>query len=364
MNFAFSEEQDAFRQELRRFVSERWSSGETRRLLDSATGFEPQVWKQMASELGLQGLLIAPEHGGQGFGMLELGIALEELGRQLAGGPFFASAALATTALLNVATPDEQAELLPGLASGETIGCFGFGAEVSQQGAQLTGRAPWLMDAQNADLLLLAVDDALYALEPAARGVSIEAAPGLDLARRFAHLQLDHAPARRLGGAADARAALAKTRHQAVIALSAEQVGAAAQCFEQAVAYVKERMQFGRPVGSFQAVKHRAADAYRELELAKSAAYWAWWVVANDDDELAIAAHMVKSLGSEALRRAAYESIHLHGGYGFTWEHDAHLYYRRASANELLFGDPQKHRAALLHELGLTAAGCARRLTP
>ncbi len=353
MNFAFSEEQEEFRELLRRFVAERWPITETRRLAETETGYEPTVWKQMAEELGLQGLVISEAHGGQGFGMLELGIALEELGRHLAGGPFFASACLAALTLQNCATPDEQAELLPGIASGDTLATYGFGRDIRVEDGRLSGRLPWCIDPQNASLLLISAAEGLYALE--ARDASVEPADAVDLTRKYGHIVLEGAQGRLLGGGADVSDGVQKTIHQAIVALSAEQVGAAAHCFEEAVAYVKERFQFGRPVGGFQAVKHRAADAYAALELARSASYWAWWVVANDTPELGEAAHLVKSLCSEAFRTCAHENIHLHGGYGFTWEHDAHLYYRRASANEILFGDPVRHRAALARELGVGA---------
>ena len=402
MNFAFSEEQEAFRELVTRFVTEHCPLKSTRRLFDTKEGHDAETWRRMARELGLQGLLIAPEHGGQGFTMLELGLALEALGRQLAGGPFFASAVLATLALQNMATPAQQAEFLPPLARGDAIATAALGAQLKAQpdgdtddggdgrdgaaagdatdagdgaadgaGADaavttttttetctITGRVPWLQDAQNARWFFLATGDALFAVEAHARGVEIAPAPTLDLTRRYAHVHLRAAPARRLGAAPRAQhhAALARTRWQATIALGAEQVGAAAQCLDAAVAYVKERVQFGRALGSFQAIKHRAADAYRELELARSAAYWAWWVVATGNPELPLAAHTLGALANEAARLCAYENIHLHGGYGFTWEHDAHLYYRRAAANAALFGAPTAHHAALWKVLAKTAA--------
>jgi alkylation response protein AidB-like acyl-CoA dehydrogenase len=189
-------------------------------------------------------------------------------------------------------------------------------------------------------------------VEPDAPGLAIEPIPALDLTRRFAHVHCKGVRGRRLGRG-DARAALGRVALQASVALSAEQVGGARACLERAIDHVKERIQFGRPLGSFQAVKHRAADAYGALELARSAAYWAWWVVAEDRPELAEAAHVSASLAAEAFDRAARECIHLHGGIGFTWEHDAHLYLRRARTSQTLFGDPTAHRAALAQALGI-----------
>lgn len=362
MNFAFSDEQESFRETLRRFAAERWPVAESRRLANSPRGFEPKVWRAL-SELGLAGLLVAEEHSGQGASFLELGIALEELGRQLAGGPLFA-AQLCVLALQNCATPAEQAELLPGIARGETLAALGLSAGIELRGGRLHGAQRFVVDAQNASLLLICARTAegagLFAVETDAPGVEITPAASLDLTRKFAHLRLSGAAARRLG-AADAAAGCEKTRLQAIIALSAEQIGSAQQCLDMALAHVRGRFQFGRPVGSFQAVKHRAADAHMWIELARSAACWSWWVAANSaaasssTAELAEAARVVKSLCSQAHQRAAYECIHLHGGQGFTWEHDAHLHYRRAFADAALFGSPTAHRAALARQLGLLA---------
>lgn len=362
MNFAFSAEQESFRETLRRFAAERWPVTESRRLADSPRGFEPEVWRALASDLGLAGLLVAEEHGGQGASFLELGIALEELGRQLAGGPLFA-AQLCVLALQNCATPAEQAELLPGIARGETLAALSLSAGVAFRGGRLHGAQRFVVDAQNASLLLIcartAEGEGLFAVAADAPGVEIAPAAALDLTRKFAHLRFGGAEARSLG-AADASAGCEKTRLQAIAALSAEQIGSAQQCLDMALSYVRGRFQFGRPVGSFQAVKHRAADAHMWIELARSAACWSWWVAANSaattaTAELAEAARVVKSLCSGAHQKAAYECIHLHGGQGFTWEHDAHLHYRRALSNASLFGSPTAHRAALARQLGVLA---------
>ena len=374
MNFAWSEEQDEFRASVRRFVAERWPVAEARRLATTERGYEPAVWKQLAGELGLAGLAAPEAHGGSGFTMLELSIALDELGRELAGGPFFASACLATLALRRVATPAEQAELLPALAAGETVATLALAGAASPaaiactaQGGRLHGEQRFVIDAQNASLLLVAAREpgshgaegvGLFALAANAPGVRVTAAPGLDLTRKLAHLRLDGAPARRLGGAGSAGPGLARTLAEATIGLASEQVGAAARCLELAVSHAKQRVQFGRAIGSFQAVKHRAVDALTLLELARSAAWWAAWVASREAaslTELEDAAALAHSLACEAFEKAAYECIHLHGGMGFTWEHDAHLYYRRARADRALFGEPAAHRARLARSLGLVA---------
>ena len=379
MNFAWSEEQDEFRASVRRFVSERWPVAEVRRLASTEQGFDPETWRQLAGGLGLAGLAVPEPQGGQGFGMLELSIALDELGRELAGGPFFATACLGVLALRNVATEGEQAELLPRLASGETLATLAVMdapgtphaagvtclARESGRVVRLSGEKRWVIDAQNADLLLVAARApegrgadgvGLYAIEASAPGVRIEPAAGLDLTRQLAHVRLADAPGRRLGAAGSAWPGLARTLAEATIALASEQRGAASRCLELAVAHAKQRMQFGRPIGSFQAVKHRAVDALTLVELARSAAWWSAWVAASRPDEVFDAASIAHTMACEAFEKAAYECIHLHGGMGFTWEHDAHLYSRRARADRVLFGDPAAQRVELARSLGLLAS--------
>jgi alkylation response protein AidB-like acyl-CoA dehydrogenase len=372
VNFAWSDEQQEFRASVRRFVSERWPVAEVRRLAAGERGFEPEVWRQLAGDLGLAGLVVPEAHGGQGFSLLELSIALDELGRELAGGPFFATACLAARALANVATPAEQAELLPGLAAGGTIATLAAldapglprpdGVACVARDGRLHGAKRFVIDGRNANLLLVAAREAgsrgadgvgLYALEAAAPSVRIEPAPGLDLTRKLAHVHLDGAPARRLGAGGSAWPGLSRTLAEATIVLASEQVGAASRCLERAVAHARERFQFGRPIGSFQAVKHRAADALTQLELARSAAWWAAWVASRPGEDVGEASAIAHGTACEAFERAAYECIHLHGGMGFTWEHDAHLYYRRARADRVLFGDPAAHRTRLAESLGL-----------
>jgi alkylation response protein AidB-like acyl-CoA dehydrogenase len=328
------------------------------------------VWRELA-ELGLLGLAVPEAEGGQGFSLLELSIALDELGRELAGGPYFATACLAARALAHAATPAERASLLPRLASGEVIATLALldapgplreeGVACAARGGRLHGAKRFVIDAQNAGLLLVAARDpdgvALYALEAGATGVRVEPAPALDLTRKLAHVFLDGASARRLGPAGSAWPALARTFAEAAIGLASEQIGAAARCLELAVAHAKERSQFGRPIGSFQAVKHRAVDALTALELARSAAWWSAWVAAFRPAELAEAAAVAHTTASEAFEKAAYECIHLHGGMGFTWEHDAHLYYRRARADRALLGEPAGQRVELSRALGLLSPG-------
>lgn len=374
MDFAFSEEQEAFREILRRFVEERWPLAEVRRLLDTPEGYDRSVWKQMADELGLQGLIVPETFGGQGFGFLELGIALEELGRQLAGGPLLATVC-ATLAILNGGSRADHELWLPGIASGDTLaglayleepappGVAGVATEARPEGEgfRLSGRKVLVLDAPTLDLLVVSAREsatrgaegtALFVVMREARGLRVDSVEPLDLTRRLGDLELDGVPARRLGGDAPA-AALARTLDQAAIAQSAEMVGGAAGCLDMAVEYAKTRVQFARPIGSFQAIQHKAAEVLLELECARSAAYWAWWVASQPDGDLAEAASLAQSVCADAFERAATENLQIHGGLGFTWEHDGHLFYRRAHSSNALFGDARSHRARLATHLGL-----------
>jgi alkylation response protein AidB-like acyl-CoA dehydrogenase len=378
MDFAFSDEQDEFRAVVRRFIEERWSAADVRKLADTPGGFDRGVWKQMAEELGLHGLALPEAVGGQGFGFLELGIALEEMGRQLAGGPFLASAVVAAHAIEYAASDAQRAELLPDLASGAAIATLalleasgrhdaaGIAATARRDGAafRVSGRKIAVLDGQNADLLLVAAREpgsareagvSLLAVRADAAGVAVKPIDGFDLTRKLADVEFEGAPATLLGDAGAAWPALARTLDLAAIAVAAESVGATARCLEMAVDYAKSRIQFARPIGSFQAIKHKTAEVMLELESARSAAYWSWWVAAQPGGaaaDLAEAASVAKATCNDAFLRAAAENVHIHGGVGFTWEFDCHLYYRRAKTAEFLFGDPIWHRARLADQLG------------
>jgi alkylation response protein AidB-like acyl-CoA dehydrogenase len=375
VDFAFSEEQEEFRAVVRRFVEERWPTAEVRRLAEGA-GFEGAVWKQMGAELGLLGLAIPEPYGGQGFGFLEVGIALEELGRQLAGGPYLASAVLATQAILAAADDAQRAEWLPALAAGDRIAALavdepGAGPGLASiatrcrrdgSGWRVSGAKVSVLDGQNADLLLVAAREpgsdgiTLLAVRPDAPGLAVAPAEGLDLARQHADVTLRDTPAVALGRPAGATGALVRALDLGAIAIAAEAVGAAARCLEMAVDYARQRIQFGRPIGSFQAVQHKCAEVMLELESARSAAYWSWWVASQEGvapAALAEAASIAKATAGDALTRAAAENVQIHGGVGFTWEFDCHLFFRRARAVESLLGDPIWHRARLAEALGL-----------
>ncbi len=361
---------------LRRFLEERAPAAELRRMFAAPEGFDRSLWKQMATELGLPGIHLPESVGGQGFGFLELGIVLEEMGRALLPSPFFASSVLATEAIRCVGSEAEQRALLPGIASGEEIATLAWveeGAgwdpaalklEARPEGSAyvLHGEKHAVLSADAATRLVVAArlpgtqgaaGLTLLCVDANAPGVRVVLEESIDLARRVARVELDGVRARGLGPAGGAAAGLEKALLRARVALSAEMIGGAARALDMAVAYAKQRVQFARPIGSFQALKHAAADVLLELELARSASYWAWWVADQDGPELAEAAPLAKSACAEAYSLAAATNLQIHGGIGFTYEADPHLHYRRARADAALLGEPGEQRAALARELGL-----------
>jgi alkylation response protein AidB-like acyl-CoA dehydrogenase len=371
VNFAFSEEQEELRKSVRRFLEDKSPSTEVRRLMETTEGYDPAVWDQMANQLGLQGLAIPEEYGGSGYSYVELTVVLEEMGRALLAAPYFSTIALAANALLASGDDAAKKELLPGIASGETIATVAITedsgrwdeagitatATKSGEGWTLDGTKSFVLDGHIASLILVAARAGdgigLFAVDGAAAGLTRTPLSTMDQTRKQARLELAGVPARLVGGEGEGWTILGKTLDLAAVALAAEQVGGAQLCLEMAVQYAKDRVQFGRPIGSFQAIKHKCADMLLEVESAKSAAYYAAWAAAEDNDEVPVVASLAKAYCSDAYFHAAAENIQIHGGIGFTWEHDAHLYFKRAKSSELLFGDPTYHRELLAQRIGL-----------
>jgi alkylation response protein AidB-like acyl-CoA dehydrogenase len=370
MTFGTSEEQEELRDSVRRFVTDRAPLPRVRELMDAGE-IDREVWSQAGAQLGLQGIAIPEEYGGSGFSFAEQAIVLEELGAGLYGGPYLASAVLAATALL--ASPDEGARqrLLPGIASGETIAALAFteddgswdpasirlAAAKSGDGWVLDGHKNFVLDGANAGLLLVvAVADgglSLFAVDAAASGLTATALPTLDQTRSLARLEFASAPAELIGSAGDGAAILDRVLDIAAIALAAEQLGAAQRALDITVDYTKTRHQFGRPIGSFQALKHRMADLLMEVESLRSAVAYAASAVAEGSDEVPALASLLKAYASETYFHVAAEMIQMHGGIGFTWEHDAHLFFKRAKSSELFLGDGAYHRERLAQRIGL-----------
>jgi alkylation response protein AidB-like acyl-CoA dehydrogenase len=362
MIFTFTDEQRELAATLRRFLQDKSPSAEVRRLMQTEPGYDPQTWAQLAGQLGLPGLVVPEKYGGSGGGPVELAIACEEMGRALLCAPYFATAVLAVHALLASGDQAAQEEFLPALADGTSIAtlavCEDDGAWTtsglqtrarrSAGGYTLDGRKSFVLDGHTADLLLVVAQadggPSLFAVPAGADGLGRRLLDTLDMTRKQAVLSLDGVPARLVGAEGSATGVVEQTLRLASVALAAEQVGGAQRCLDMSVEYAKIRMQFGRPIGSFQAIKHMCADMLLEVESARSAAYYAAWAAEEQSDELPLVASLAKAFCSEAYFRAAADNIQIHGGIGFTWEHDAHLYYRRAKSTELMLGTPGEHR--------------------
>ncbi len=371
MNFAFSEEQEELRKSVRRFLEDKSPETEVRRLMETTEGYDPAVWSQMAQQLGLQGLAIPEEFGGSGYTYVELIVVLEEMGRALLCAPYFATVALAANALLASGDDSAKKEYLPGIASGETIATLaitepagrwdeaGITLEATGSGDSwtLNGTKSFVIDGHTAALIIVAARTAagvsLFAVPGDASGLTRTALSTMDQTRKQAKLEFSGTPARLIGADGAGWATLSKTLDLAAVALAAEQVGGAQKVLEMSVEYAKVRVQFGRPIGSFQAIKHKCADMLLEVESAKSAAYYSGWAAAEDSDELPVVASLAKAYCSDAYFHAAAENIQIHGGIGFTWEHPAHLYFKRAKSSELYLGDPTYHRELLAQRIGL-----------
>jgi alkylation response protein AidB-like acyl-CoA dehydrogenase len=376
VNFAFSEEQEELRRTVRQFLEAKSPETEVRRLMETTEGYDPKVWTQMGQELGLQSLAIPEEYGGQGFTFIELGIVLEEMGRVLLCAPYFASIVLAANAILDVGTDAQKKDLLPGIASGETIATLAFTEpsgkwdaagitmEATESGGSwtLSGEKMFVLDGHTADLIVVVARKAgtsgtdgisFFTVRGDAAGLTRTALSTMDMTRKQAKLEFSNVAAEPLGEPGSGWPAFSKVMDQAAVALSNEMMGGAQFVLDMSVQYAKDRVQFGRPIGSFQAIKHKCADMLLEVESGKSAAYYASWAAAEDNEELPVVAALSKAYCSEAYFHAAAENIQIHGGIGFTWEHPAHLYFKRAKSSEIYLGDPTYHRELLAQRIGI-----------
>jgi alkylation response protein AidB-like acyl-CoA dehydrogenase len=379
LHFAFTEEQEALREQARAFLAEHASSEAVRRAMASESGYEPETWKRIAGELGWTGVAIPEAFGGAGLGPVELLALLEPMGEALLPSPFLATVCLAAPALLQ--TPDSAAarEWLPAIAEGRALATLAFGSarrasepadagptwRHTGSGFVLAGRDRHVLDGAAADLVLVAArrEDAatgeglaLFAVPARALGVSRRPHVTMDSTRRLAELELDGVALARadlVAGDETGGGALERALDLAAVALAAEQTGGAQRCLDLAVGHAKERIQFGRPIGSFQAIKHKCADAMVAVETARSAAWAASCTAAEGGDDLESVASLAKAWCSEAYFRCAADALQIHGGVGFTWEYDVHLHLKRARAMESFLGAPAWHRERVARRLGL-----------
>ena len=371
MNFAFSEEQEELRKVVKDFLNAKSDEATVRELMDTEDGYDQAVWTQMAEQMGLQGLVIPEEFGGSGYSFVELIVVLEEMGRRLLCAPYFSTVVLAGQTLLHSGDDAAKKDYLPGIASGETIATLAYTepngrwdesavtmtATKDGDAWKLSGEKLYVLDGHTADLIITAARTdkgvSLFAVAGDATGLTRTALSTMDQTRKQARLEFDGVEGRLVGTEGAGWDVLSQVLDLAAVALAAEQVGGAQEVLEMAVQYAKDRVQFGRPIGSFQAIKHKCADMLLEVESAKSAAYYAGWCASELNDELPSVASLAKAYCSEAYFHAAAENIQIHGGIGFTWEHPAHLYFKRAKSSELLFGDPTYHRELLAQRIGI-----------
>lgn len=371
MKFSFSSEQEEFRSNLRRFLADRAPTKEVRRLMETDTGWEPDGWRAINTELGLTAVRIPEAYGGHGFGFSEQCIVLEEMGRALLCAPYFSTAVLAAGAILNAGTEAEKQALLPGIAAGDTVATLawveddgrwdGGGtttlATSSGDGYRLDGQKTLVIDGHTADLIVVLArapgsrGDAglsLFTVAGDARGLSRRLLKTMDPTRKLARLTFDGVPAKLLGQAGGAAAPLARTLTEATVCLANEMVGGAERLREDALAYSMLRVQFGRQIASFQSMKHKAADMLLDVELAKSAAYYAAAALDDGDDDIAAMASLAKAGASDTYTQTAVHAVQIHGGIGFTWDNDTHLWFKRAKSSEVLLGDAGYHRELMM----------------
>ncbi len=368
MNFEFSDEQLLLRKTARAFLTEHAPLSVCRAVLESDGSYSESLWQRVA-EMGWLGTAIPEDHGGAGFGRLELAVIAEELGRVLAPIPFSSSIYLATEAILTAGSPAQKRELLPKLASGECIATFAHAegpggsaipATTFSRGT-LTGAKLPVPDGAVAHLAVVTAksgkDVVLVVVDLTGRGVERTAVRSIDPSRSLATLRFDRAPAEVLGKPHAGRAVIEQVVNRAAVLMAFEQLGGATRAFEIAREYTLGRYAFGRPIASFQAVKHRLADLYVEIELARSSCYYGAWALGHDTPELGIAACGARASATDAFTLVGEEMIQLHGGVGYTWEFDCHLFYRRAKWLGLALGSADEWREQLIQHLEARADG-------
>jgi alkylation response protein AidB-like acyl-CoA dehydrogenase len=380
MDFGFSEEQDMLRQTAHAFLEENCPSTFVRQMMEDDKGYAPELWKQMA-DLGWLGLAFPEAYGGQGLGFVDLTVILEEMGAALLPSPFFSTVLLAGQTLLIGGSEEQKTTYLPKIADGTLIATLAmtepsgrFEAEgitevratPEADGFCLSGTKLFVPDAHVADVMVVAArtKDAgdksfgisLFLVDSNTPGISTTLLKTMDQTRKQNEVVFDQVRVgrERLIGMLDMGwPILQKVLNIATAALCAEMVGGAQRVLDLSVSYAKERVQFGRPIGSFQAIKHKCAEMMLQVESAKSAAYYAAWAVDEDVPEAPLAVSMAKAYCSDAYRYTSGEGIQVHGGIGFTWEHDMHLYFKRAKYAEFTFGDATYHRELVAQELSL-----------
>ncbi|WP_255506339.1 acyl-CoA dehydrogenase family protein [Mycolicibacterium sp. 018/SC-01/001] len=347
--FVFTEEQQQLRAAVRKFCADHVDERAIRAVMESDPPYDRAVWARLGTELGVLGLAVPESAGGAGGTLVDQAVAVEELGAALAPGPLFGTVYLAIPALVAASAPGD---LLDALADGTKTAAFAIGdvtAAPTGDEWSLTGTVERVVDAGAADVLLVAADGpegtGLFAVDTDSAAVQRVPLTTLDPTRPQATVTLSEAPARLIAGPDESDRVIEHALQVGSALLAVEQVGATQHLLDLSIDYAKNRLQFGRPIGSFQAIKHKLADGLVAVEHARSTAYHAIWALAHGTDDPTLAVSIAQAVCSAALTRVANDTIQVHGGIGFTWEHQAHLYYKRAWTNAALLGSAEEHRA-------------------
>jgi alkylation response protein AidB-like acyl-CoA dehydrogenase len=352
MQFGLNESQEILKESARKFFAGECPMAEVRRLMETDTAFDASLWTKLA-EQGYTGIIFPEEIGGVGLGIVELVLLMEEAGRALFPGPFYSTVVLAGSVLLALATHDQKKKYLTQICRGEaraTVALLESAASWNVEDVQmaavngrLKGEKLFVPDAVVAQWIIVVAQNGVFLVDAKATGVSIVPMLGMDLTRKLYSVQFDNTPAEKLGETSG----LSKALDIATAALAAELVGGMQRTLDITVEYAKTRKQFGKPIGIFQAVQHQCADMYLETESSRSAVYYAAWALQENAPDAAAAVSIAKIYASDAARTVGNRGIQVHGGMGFTWENDVHLYYRRAKASETALGDATFHRERL-----------------
>ncbi|HEY2496186.1 MAG TPA: acyl-CoA dehydrogenase family protein [Candidatus Angelobacter sp.] len=349
MQFGLSESQQILKDTAHKFFAGEIPIAAVRKTMETETAYDAALWTRLA-EQGFTGIITPEEYGGMGLGKVELVLLMEEAGYALLPGPFFSTVALAGAVIEACASPEQKKNYLGRIAAGQARSTVAFveaagswdsaSLQITSAGNKLTGTKLFVTDAAIADFIIVAARDGIFAVDAKAAGLRIEPMKGMDLARKIYSVEFRNTPTERLGNSSG----LATALNVATVALCAEMVGGMQRALELTVAYAKTRKQFGKPIGIFQAVQHLCADMYLETESSRSATYYAAWALEENTPDAATSVSVAKMYASDAARNVGNRGIQVHGGMGFTWENDLHLYYRRAKASETMLGDATFHR--------------------
>jgi len=364
MNFGLNESQEILRESARKFFAGECPISEVRRLMETETAFDANLWAKLAAQ-GYTGIIFPEDAGGIGLSIVELALLMEEAGRALLPGPFFSTVSLAGSVLLSFPGNAQSKKCLAAISRGEVRATVALleaaaswdpvDAQMTAAGGKVKGQKLFVADAAVADWIVVVAKNGVFLVDAKASGLRIAPMQGMDLTRKLYSVQFDNTSAEKIGETSSITRAL----DVATVALAAEMVGGTQRTLDLTVEYAKTRKQFGKPIGMFQAVQHHCADMYLETESSRSAVYYAAWALQENAPDAASATSIAKMYASDAARTVGNRGIQVHGGMGFTWENDLHLYYRRAKASETALGDATFHReriARLVIDSGAVSA--------